>query len=90
MSYGKHVITTFFKGNYHEKRFNEIMTCLRNNLKNEQVTRVHLLWEDEDPMIHIKDPALRAKLVSKKVDKQPTYQQMFDYASDVCIRVQFY
>lgn len=83
---GVHLISTFFKGNYHEERFKEITDVLNFNLRNKYIARVHILYEDENPTSYVYRDQDANKLVATKVDKQPTYQQLFDYASDTLKR----
>jgi len=91
---GIHMITTFFKGSYQDRRFKEILATLVSNLENPEITAVHLLWQAADPRYYIPDQIakklvernLHMKLVLTEVQKQPTYKTMFLYANTVLQR----
>ena len=81
ITYGIHIIMTFYKGTYRKDRFNEILMALRRNLQNPAVTAVHTLWEDRDPIDYFNNTALQRKLVRVEFGVQPTYKDLFDYAN---------
>ena len=83
---GLHVISTFFHGKYHKRRFSEIVATLLANLENPYVRAVHLLWEKENPAQYVTSPALRKKLVLTQVQGQPTYARLFNYTNNVLQR----
>ena len=88
-SKGLHLITTFFKGTYAKERFEEILSSLENNLGNDRISKVHVLWEDEDPRDHLRyadvlglsKAQVDEKLVTLKVERQPTYKELFEYSN---------
>ena len=86
LGWGRHLITTFFKGTYKQDRIDELVMALRLNLRNPLIARVHVLFEDEDPTQYILDPELRHKLVAVKVAHQPTYMELFNYGSEKLAR----
>ena len=81
ITFGIHVIMSFYKGSYKKDRFQELLMALRRNLKNPYVTAVHTLWEDRDPIIYVNSSVLEKKLVRVKFGVQPTYKDFFDYAN---------
>jgi hypothetical protein len=95
-SSGVHIISSFFRGTYHKKRLQEILECLKRNLENPYVEALHVLWEDENPRTQLmqllsdtsnstlsaaSDRGYSDKLVTSKVEKQPTYFRLFSYAN---------
>jgi len=86
---GVHLVTTFFKGKYHERRFKEIMSVLVSNLENPSVSALHLLCQGADPRDYMSPElwdALRARQLDKKlvvtfVQRQPTYRVLFEYVN---------
>ena len=86
---GVHVITTFFKGSYHDRRFKEIMATLVSNLENPSIAAVHLLCQGADPRQYLPtevttvliEKNLDSKLVLSFVHRQPTYRNMFEYVN---------
>jgi len=87
LSRGVHVITSFFRGSYENRRFSEILATLAANLENPHVEYVHTLWEKENPAQYFSQyPKLLAKLVPSEVKRQPTYAVLFNYANTVLQR----
>ena len=86
---GIHLITTFFHGAYHSRRFHEIVATLVSNLENPYISNVHILYEGIDPRLFIPhiiqrkiiQAGIQDKIVLTKVKKQPTYKEMFDYVN---------
>lgn len=85
VSRGVHIITTFFMGNYHKKRKNEFLECLRRNLENPYVEAMHILWEDVNPRTLL-PRNITHKLVTSKIEKQPTYFRLFSYVNQILKR----
>ena len=89
---GVHIITTFFKGAYHDKRFHEIVATLVSNLENPHVEAVHVLWQGHANPYHYFPDIVRGnenlvrKLVLKWTHKQPTYRALFQYANEELAR----
>jgi hypothetical protein len=91
---GVHLITTFFVGTYHQKRLNELLETLKRNIENPYFEAVHVLWEDKNPRYNFTNPSSRFfipgnisdKLVTMKVNNQPTYRKFFDYANTFLAR----
>lgn len=82
--HGRHIISTFFHRGYRDARFLEILSVLITNLENPYITGVHLLYENEDPMLWLTEEQQKKylnKLHRVKVKKQPTYRAMFQYAN---------
>ena len=82
---GIHLITTFFKGSYHKQRINELVEALRRNINNPNIEAVHIMYEKDNPRkdleaTNAKD-LLDTKLVTMKVESQPTYFRLFGYAN---------
>jgi hypothetical protein len=86
---GVHLITSFFKGTYKNKRVAELLECVRRNVRNPAFEAVHVLWEDANPRLELAaelTPEENARLVTSKVNQQPTYQRFFAYANYVLER----
>ena len=90
MDSGVHVITTFFHGTYHDRRFKELMATLVSNLENPTIAAMHVLWQGSDPRYFIPNEiasklvaqGFHKKLILTEVKKQPTYKVMFAYANE--------
>eukprot|EP00924_Labyrinthula_sp_SR-Ha-C_P010800 snap_masked-scaffold_35-processed-gene-1.37-mRNA-1 protein AED:1.00 eAED:1.00 QI:0/0/0/0/1/1/2/0/280 len=80
-----HVVTTFFKGAYSGVRVSEILMSLRKNLANPFVSKVHILWEDVNPLQLLKNVSLQAqnKIVLQQTGSQPTYKDLFEYGNKI-------
>jgi hypothetical protein len=82
---GIHLITTFFKGTYHKARISELIETLRRNIKNEYIEAVHVIYEKDNPRKDLEKTNVRdlldRKLVTMRVQQQPTYFRMFTYAN---------
>ena len=86
---GIHLITTFFHGAYHSRRFHEIVATLVSNLENPYISNIHILYEGTDPRYFIPltiqqrilQVGIQNKLVLTQVEQQPTYKEMFEYAN---------
>jgi hypothetical protein len=86
-SSGIHVITTFFHGTYHNRRFKELLAVLVSNLENPHIDALHVLWQGADPRAFLSPSVsnrlwktrIGRKLVLQQVFVQPTYRVFFTY-----------
>ena len=82
---GVHLITTFFKGSYHKPRIRELVETLRRNILNEYIEAVHVIYEKDNPRKDLEETDARhlldRKLVTMKINQQPTYFRLFGYAN---------
>lgn len=78
----RHIITTFFKGVYHKKRVEELIFSLKRNINLKSVSKVHILWEDVNPLT-LFNHSMNHKIKLLRLNMQPTYQKLFEYANSI-------
>jgi hypothetical protein len=86
LTHGIHLIVSFYKGDYEKDRFDEIITTLKQNLRNHYITAVHTLWEDYDPIQFLHFTSNHSQIYLNKLIRvyfgtQPTYKDLFDYSN---------
>lgn len=68
-----------------KERHTEYITCLKHNLKNEFITKIHIFIDGED---NLPDDIDLDKIVINRTEKRNTYHDFFEYSnklSDTCI-----
>jgi hypothetical protein len=68
-----------------EERYKEYLHCLEENIKNDFISKIVLLISDESVC-----PLESDKIISKKLEKRPTYTDIFnicndEYNNEICI-----
>lgn len=79
---GVHLITQFFI-HTDERRMKELLTCLKVNLRNPYINKIHLLNEreytDEDLDITELQPEFKQKICQNTIEHRITFKDAFDY-----------
>ena len=80
------VITQYFKVKYNDKqmtinRQNEINECLKQNINNKFVNKIHFLYESDEDYEYFKN-LITDKVIMYPLKKRITYQDVLKYANN--------
>ena len=76
------IITQYFKVNYQnkEERQKEINLCLKKNMKNKFVSKIHFLYESDEDYEYFKK-LINNKVIMYPLKKRITYKDVLEYAN---------